>query len=143
MCLSHTKAHSMTVHLHALVQHDIHCAPTAMDRTMGTILNYHQLLHHPEYNAEWTKSSGNEFCCPENDVSGHVKSTNTIHAICKKHIPKECCKDVTYYQSQEPNLFHLLVGGDRINWQLPCPQQICLSPRFCLTASSPLLVLVS
>ena len=72
----------------AQVQRDAHCALAVMDKTTGKLLNYCQLLHHPEYHADWTKSLVNEFGHLANGVGGCIKGTNTIHFFCKMDIPK-------------------------------------------------------
>jgi hypothetical protein len=57
-----------------------------MDKDTGRLLNYRQLLQHPDYQEPWTKSSANEFGRLANGVRGHVKGTNTIKFIRKKDI---------------------------------------------------------
>jgi hypothetical protein len=95
-----------------------------MNKTSGKLLNYRQLLHHPAYRDDWTKSSANEFGRLANGVGGWVKGTNTICFIHKKYIPTDRLKDVTYGQfvcmvrpeKKEPNRTQLLVDGDQINY---------------------------
>jgi hypothetical protein len=95
-----------------------------MDKTTGKLLNYHQLLHRPNYHDEWTLSSANEFGQLANGIGGRNKGTNTILFICKCDIPKTRIRDVTYSQfvctirpeKSEPNRPRLVIVGDRINY---------------------------
>ena len=80
------------------VEKEVHCALAVMDKDTGRLLNYHQLLQHPDYQETWTKSSANEFGRLANGVGGRVKGTNTIKFIRKKKIPQNCIKDITYGQ---------------------------------------------
>ncbi|KAL7475246.1 hypothetical protein ACHAW6_001168, partial [Cyclotella cf. meneghiniana] len=92
----------------------------------GKLLKYCQLLCHPDYQADWSKSSANEFGHLANGVGGHVKGTNTICFIQKQDIPGTCIKDIIFGQfvckicteKKAPNCTRLVVGGDRINY--PC-----------------------
>jgi hypothetical protein len=69
------------------VDKEVHPALAVMDKDMGRLLNYRQLLQHPDYQETWTKSSANEFGCLANGVGGCVKGTNMIKFIRKKEIP--------------------------------------------------------
>jgi hypothetical protein len=108
----------------ARVEREAHRALAVMDKTTGKILNYRQLLRHPNYHADWTKSSANKFGRLANCVGGWVKGTNTILFVCKQDIPRDRLRDVTYGQfvctirpgKKEPNRTRLVVGGDRINY---------------------------
>jgi hypothetical protein len=82
----------------AKVETEVHRALAVMDKTTGKLLNYRQLLPHPDYHANSTKSSANKFGHLANGVGGRVKGTNTITFICKNNILKNCLKDVTYGQ---------------------------------------------
>ena len=66
---------------------DVHHALAVMDKTTGNLPNYRQLIRHPDYHADWTKSPTNEFIRLSNGVSGHVKGTNIIKFVHKKDIP--------------------------------------------------------
>jgi hypothetical protein len=82
----------------AWVKKEVHYAFAVMDKDMGRLLNYHQLLQHPDCQEAWTKSSANKFGCLANGLGGHVKGTNTIKFIHKKNIPWDRMKDITYGQ---------------------------------------------
>jgi hypothetical protein len=108
------------------VDKEVQRALAVIDKDTGRLLNYGQLLRHPDYQETWTKSSANEFGRLANGVGGRVKGTNTIKFIRKKDIPRDRMKDITYGQfvctvppeKKEPNRTQLVVGGDRINY--PC-----------------------
>ena len=96
-----------------------------MDKDSGKMLNYRQLMRHPEYKQQWSKSSANEFGRLANGVGGRIKNpTNTIKFIRKDDVPRERRKDVTYGQfvctvrpeKAEKNRTRFTVGGDRINY---------------------------
>ena len=38
------------------VENDVHCAYAVMDKQYGKMLNYRQLMRHPEYKCEWDLS---------------------------------------------------------------------------------------
>ncbi|KAL7538777.1 hypothetical protein ACHAXR_008793 [Thalassiosira sp. AJA248-18] len=70
-----------------------------MDKTSGKMLNYQQLMRHPEYKGPWSLSSANEFGRLAYGAGGRIKKpTNTIKFIRKEDIPMERHKDVTYGQ---------------------------------------------
>ena len=106
------------------VENEVHRALAVMDKATGKMLNYRQLLRHPNYNADWTLSSANEFGRLANGVGGRVKGTNTITFIPKTSIPPNRRKDVTYGtfvctvrpEKKKPNRTRFVVGGDRINY---------------------------
>jgi hypothetical protein len=54
----------------AWVEKEVHRALTVMDKDTGRLLNYRQLLRHPDYQEAWTKSSANEFGHLANGVGG-------------------------------------------------------------------------
>eukprot|EP00804_Cyclotella_cryptica_P028234 CCRYP_014586-RA/>CCRYP_014586-RA protein AED:0.41 eAED:0.41 QI:0/0/0/1/0/0.5/2/0/241 len=97
---------------------------TSATSRQPTMLNYRQLIRHPNYNADWTLSSANEFGRLANGVGGRVKGTNTITFIPKAAVPPNRRKDVTYGtfvctirpEKKEPNRTRFVVGGDRINY---------------------------
>ena len=89
------------------------------------MLNYRQLMRHPDYKKQWSLSSANEFGRLANGVGGRTKkTTNTIKFIRKEDVPKDRQKDVTYGQfmctvqpeKAEKNRTRFTVGGDRINY---------------------------
>ena len=95
-----------------------------MDKTSGKMLNYRQLIRHPDYKGPWSLSSANEFGRLANGVGGRIKGTNTIKFISIADIPKDRRKDITYGQfvctvrpeKAEQNRTRFTVGGDRINY---------------------------
>ena len=95
-----------------------------MDKTTGKMLNYRQLIRHPDYHADWTRSSANEFGRLANGVGGRIKGTNTIRFIPKAKVPKDRRKDITYGtfvcsvrpEKKEPNRTRFVVGGNKINY---------------------------
>jgi hypothetical protein len=107
------------------VQNEVHRALAVMDKATGKMLNYCQLLNHPNYNADWSLSSANEFGRLANEVGGRIKNpTKTITFIPKSAIPNDRRKDITYGtfvctvrpEKKEPNRTRFVVGGDRINY---------------------------
>eukprot|EP00956_Cyclotella_meneghiniana_P023795 scaffold46957_cov29-Cyclotella_meneghiniana.AAC.1 len=96
-----------------------------MDKKSGKMLNYRQLLRHPDYKKDWSLSSANEFGRLANGVGGRIKNpTNTIKFVRYEDIPKERRKDVTYGQfvctvrpeKKEQNRTRFVVGGNKINY---------------------------
>jgi len=102
----------------------IYKALAVMDKATGKMLNYRQLLRHPEYSADWQLSSANEFGRLANGVGGRVKGTNTIRFIKKSDIPRDRRRDVTYGQfvctirpeKSEPNRTRFVAGGNKTNY---------------------------
>jgi len=79
------------------MENDIHKAMAVMDADTGKMLNYRQLMRHPDYKQPWSKSSANEFGRLANGVGGRIKNpTNTIKFIRKNDVPHDRRKDVTY-----------------------------------------------
>ena len=89
-----------------------------------TLLNYRQLIKHPELGDDWKFSSANEFGRLAQGIGGRVKGTNTINFIAKSEVPEDRFKDVTYGkfvctirpEKTEKNRTRLVVGGNRINY---------------------------
>ncbi|KAL7490093.1 hypothetical protein ACHAW6_016101 [Cyclotella cf. meneghiniana] len=107
------------------IENDVHKALAVMDKKSGKMLNYRQLLHHPDYKKDWCLSSANEFGRLANGVGGRIKNpTNTIKFVKYEDIPKDRRNDVTYGQfvctvrpeKKEPNRTRFVVGGDKINY---------------------------
>ena len=102
----------------------IGCAYVVMDKQSGKILNYRQLMRHPEYKGEWDLSSANKFGRLANSIKGRIKGTNTVKFIPYSAIPKDRRRDVTYGQfactiwpeKSDPNRTQFTVGGDCINY---------------------------
>ena len=82
----------------ARVEKEVHRALAIMDKDTGRLLNYRQLLQHPDHQETWTKSSANEFGCLANGVGGRVKGIKMIKFIRKNDIPQDRIKDITYGQ---------------------------------------------
>ena len=96
-----------------------------MDADTGKMLNYRQLMRHPDYKQPWSKSSANEFGQLAQGIGDRIsKPTNTIFFIRKHEIPEERFNDCTYGkfvcvvrpQKAEKNRTQLTVGGNRINY---------------------------
>jgi hypothetical protein len=106
------------------LEREVHHALAVLDRRTGRLLKYRQLLNHPDYRHDWTRSSANEFGRLANGVGGRIKGTNTIEFVTLHSIPRERRRDITYGQfvctvrpeKAEPNRTRLVVGGDRINY---------------------------
>ena len=103
----------------------MHKALAVMDKRTGRMLKYRQLMRHPDFKADWTLSSANEFGRLANGVGGRIKNpTRTIRFIPRSAIPSKRRRDVTYGQfvcsvrpeKAEPNRTRFTVGGDRINY---------------------------
>jgi hypothetical protein len=108
----------------ARLENEVHQAMAVMDKSSGKMLNYRQLMRHPDYREQWSLSSANEFGRLANGVGGRIKNpTRTITFIHKDDIPHDRRKDVTYGQfvctvrpeKAEQNRTRFTVGGDRIN----------------------------
>ena len=76
----------------------MHRAYVVMDKQSGKMLNYRQLMRHPEYKGEWALSSANEFGQLANGIGVRIKGTNTIKFMPYNAIPKDRRRDVTYGQ---------------------------------------------
>ena len=96
-----------------------------MDKKSGKMLNYRQLMRHPDYKGPWSLSSANEFGRLANGVGGRIKNpTNTIKFIRLTDIPRDRRRDITYGQfvcterpeKTEKNRTRYVVGGDRTNY---------------------------
>jgi hypothetical protein len=106
------------------LENEVHRALAVMDKTTGKMLNYRQLIRHPDYHSDWTRSSANEFGRLANGVGGRIKGTNTIRFIPKAKVPKDRRKDITYGtfvctvrpEKKEPNRTRFVVGGNKINY---------------------------
>ena len=59
------------------IEHAMH----VLDKESGKMLNYRQLLHHPQYTEAWSLSSANEFGRLAQGVCGRIKGTDTIRFI--------------------------------------------------------------
>ena len=107
------------------LESEVHRALAVMDAQTGQMLNYRQLMRHPDHKGPWSLSSANEFGRLANGVGGRIKNpTNTIKFIHKHEVPRDRRKDVTYGQfvctvrpeKAESNRTRFTVGGDRINY---------------------------
>ena len=107
------------------LENEVYKALAVMDKETGKMMNYRQLIRHPDYKIEWNKSSANEFGRLANGVGGRIKTpTNTIEFICKAEVPKDRRKDVTYgsfvcsvrLEKKEQNRTRFVVGGNKINY---------------------------
>ena len=95
-----------------------------LDDKSGKMLNYRQLLRHPDLRGTWSNSSANEFGRLAQGVGGRIKGTDTIRFIRYEDIPKDRRKDVTYGQfvctirpeKKEQHRTRFTLGGDRINY---------------------------
>ena len=107
------------------VENQVHKALAVMDKKSGKMLNYRQLLRHPDYKKDWSLSSANEFGRLANGVGRRIKNpTNTIKFVRYEDIPQDRRKDVTYGQfvctirpeKKEQNRTRFVVCGNKINY---------------------------
>ncbi len=107
------------------LENEVHQALAVMDKATGKMLNYRQLLRHPDYTADWSTSSANEFGRLANGVGGRIPNpTNTIKFISKADVPKDRRKDITYGsfvctvrpEKKEPNRTRFVAGGNLTNY---------------------------
>lgn len=99
-------------------------ANAVYDSESGKMLNYRQLLTHPNYKDVWTTSSADEFGRLAQGVGNRIKGTDTIFFIPYSKIPADRRRDITYGRfvcdirmaKENPNRTRLTVGGDRINY---------------------------
>ena len=78
------------------LEKQVHHAFAVLDEETGKQLTYRQLLRHPKYKKEWSRSAADEFGRLAQGVGNRIKGTDTIHFIHKHEIPKNRRKDVTY-----------------------------------------------
>ena len=100
-------------------------AGAVLDEETGDLLEYRQLLKHPKYRKQWSRSFGNEIGRLAQGMPGRVEGTNTFVFIPYANIPSDRTGDVTYARIccnvrpekiNEPNRCRITVGGDRINY---------------------------
>ena len=100
-------------------------ANAVLDHETGKMMNYRDLLRHPKYREDWSKSSANEFGRLAQGVGDRVEGTDTIFFIHKHEVPSDRFKDVTYasfvctvrpQKLDEPNRTRLVIGGNNINY---------------------------
>ena len=82
------------------IENEIGQAMAVLDQDTGKLLNYCQLLQHPdpELCKAWRNFAVNEYGPLADRVGGRVKETRTIRFIRKQDLPKDRQKDVTYGQ---------------------------------------------
>ena len=110
------------------IQNDVYKALAVMDKSSGKMLNYRQLMRHPDYKQPWSKSSANEFGRLAQGVGNRIEGSDTIRFIPLSKIPHDRLKNVTYGKfvcelkpnKKEINRTRLTVGGDRINYPGEC-----------------------
>ena len=78
------------------LENEVHQAMAVMDAETRNILNYKQLMRYPKHKKRWSVSSAHEFGRLANGVGGRIKGTNKIKFICKREVPNDRQKDVTY-----------------------------------------------
>ena len=92
-----------------------------LDATSGQMLNYRQLLQHPQFKEQWSHSSANKFGRLFQGIGGCIaKSTNTCFFINKHQVSADRFKDVTYCkfvcterpQKAEKNCTRATLGGN-------------------------------
>ena len=80
----------------AKVENEVHKAMAVLDRDTSKLLKYRQLMQEPRYKKEWSKSAANEFGRLAQRVDDRIKGTNNMRFICKKDVPQDRTRDVTY-----------------------------------------------
>ena len=106
------------------IENDVYKALAVMDKSSGKMLNYRQLMRHPNYHKQWSLSSTDKFGRLANGVGTRIKGTKTIKFIHKSQVPKDQLKDVTYGQfvcsirpeKAEQNRTRFVIGGECINY---------------------------
>ena len=64
------------------LESEVHRALAVMDAQTGQMLNYRQLMWHPDYKGSWSLSSANKFGQLANGVGGQIKNPkNTIKGL--------------------------------------------------------------
>ena len=87
-------------------------------------MTYRQLMKHPQFRADWSHSSANEFGRLAQGIGGRIKGTDTIRFVSKTTVPPDRYKDVTYGKfvceikpnKSEIHRTRLTVGGDKVNY---------------------------
>jgi hypothetical protein len=70
-----------------------------MDKDMGELLNYRQLMNSPKFKKAWSLSAANEFGRLANGIRVCIKNpTNTIEFIFQHKVTADRIKEVTYGQ---------------------------------------------
>ena len=88
--VSTRSAHVNTITTWPSTQHEYlnGLANAIFDEQSGKMLNYRQLLTHPNHKDIWTKSSADEFGRLAQGVGGRIEGTNTIYFIPYNKIPR-------------------------------------------------------
>ena len=95
-------------------------ANAVMDRKTGQLLEYRQLLKHPEYKKPWLTSSANEFGRLAQGAGGRIKGTDMIFFVRKHTVPADKFRHTTYAkfvcnerpQKKEVNRTQMTAGGN-------------------------------
>jgi hypothetical protein len=72
---------------------------SVMDKDMGKLFNYRQLMNSLKYKKASSLSAANKFGQLANGIGEHIENpTNTIEFISQHKVPADHRKDVTYRQ---------------------------------------------
>ena len=71
-------------------------AGTVLDEETGDLLEYHQLIQHPEHQDLWGAQHGKEIGRLAQGLPGIVEGTDTIEFISRKDILADRQKDVRH-----------------------------------------------
>jgi hypothetical protein len=99
-------------------------AGAVLDEETGDMLEYRQLIRHPEHQELWGAQHGKEIGRLAQGLPGIVEGTDTIEFITRKDIPADRQRDVTYAmivcsvrpEKADPNRVRITIGGNRINY---------------------------
>jgi hypothetical protein len=107
------------------LENKVHQAMTVMDKDMGTLLNYRQLMNSPKYKESMEPVSSQQIWAIG---KWHRRAHQKPHQHYRVHLPTQGAsrlqESVTYGQfvclvrpeKAEPNQMQFTVGGDRINY---------------------------
>ncbi len=121
-------SHPVTAHRTAQQQYPTNMPHAVLDKTMGHLMETRHLLVNPNYKELWGKSYTKEVGCLAQGMPGVSKGTNTIVIICRKDIPHNCKRDVTYapvcvnycLEKEDPSCTRVTMGGNLLHYPGDC-----------------------
>ncbi len=116
------RRHVQLTHRITRLENEVHLAMAVMEKDMGKLLNYRQLMNSPKYKKTWSLSAVNKFRQLANVIGGRIKNpTNSIEFISEHKIPADCRKNIQYWQflclvRPKKAELRFTVGSNRINY---------------------------
>lgn len=99
-------------------------ANAVMDKEMGDMLEYWQLIKRPKFRDVWSKAFGREIGRLAQGQKGIVEGTDAIFFKAMDEVPPERQKYITYAQictnyrpeKADPNCIRITLGGNLVNY---------------------------